>query len=118
MEYEPPTLCVPKTMPPVEEERSDEPSHKALDDGHLPVRELEERQVTEDLYPQPSCGESYQELRQVNEDRARVPPLRVRQLPPRKNPFKDEEDYGRQDDKRGRKRYGADWERRVRLLRS
>jgi hypothetical protein len=43
VEDEPPSFCVPESVPPIKEERANEPTNEAFEQRHVPIRKLEQR---------------------------------------------------------------------------
>ena len=83
-------------VPPVEEERADEPADEALRTGMFELRELEQRSAGEQPDPELVGGERDRDLDQRHENGPGVPAGRVRQLAPRPRPLQDEEKHRRQ----------------------
>lgn len=63
---QPESFRVPQPMPPVEEERADEPAHEPFRQRHVPGGQLEQRYVAEDLNPEPRGRQNNQQLRQID----------------------------------------------------
>src|SRR5258708_5691643 len=106
MEDEPPSLCVSESVPPIKEERANEPTNEAFEQRHVPIRKLEQGYVAEYVYPQSCCGNGNNQLRQIRKYCAGVPALRVRQFPSWEYALENKENHGRNDYERSRK---GDW---------
>ena len=89
---QPESFCMPQPMPPVEEERADEPAHEPFRQRHVPGGQLEQRYVAEDVNPEPRGRQDNQQLRQIDQQRPAIPPFRVRQFTTGERPFQDQKE--------------------------
>src|SRR3972149_4976385 len=89
---QPESFRMPQPMPPVEEERADEPAHEPFRQRHVPGGQLEQRYVAEDLNPESRGRQDNQQLRQIHQERPAVPPFRVRQFTTGERPFQDKKE--------------------------
>ena len=80
MEDEPETMDVADAMPPVEKERASEPADEALQHRVWERGQVEQRNAGQQINPKAIGTERNDGLRQVDQNCARVPPGRVRQL--------------------------------------
>src|SRR3989344_6788704 len=103
---QPESFRVPQPMPPVEEERADEPAHEPFRQRHVPGGQLEQRYVAEDLNPESRGRQDNQQLRQIHQERPAIPPFRVRQFTTGEHSFQDKEENRRNNPHYAWKRHG------------
>src|SRR5215467_2163286 len=89
MEHQPEAVLVPYHVPPIEEERSDKPTHEPFQRWHLPIGQVEHRYV-EDSDPGPRRDESDAELSGVDEQGAEIPATRLGKVASGVKPLDDE----------------------------
>jgi hypothetical protein len=89
-------------VPPIEEERADEPAGETFQHRHIEVREVKDRRAGKGADPELVGGERDRDLGKVDEDGARIPAARVGQLTSRPRPLEREEKCGGKQREDGR----------------
>src|SRR5882724_7810478 len=92
VEHLPKAVGMPDSMPPVEEERPDQPPREPLQERSVQDAQVNKRRlVRKRAVPDLVAGQSKTDLAQVDGQRATIPSRRVRERPAGPNPFEDEE---------------------------
>jgi hypothetical protein len=87
----PETVRMAEAVPPVEEERADEPPDKPLGQRRQQGRQVKEGVAAEDFDPNPVGREGDRELTGVDQQGPGIPTPGVRQLAPREEALQNEE---------------------------